>query len=143
MFISAGGGNKNDLKVLLVDFIIMHDLKYHKNQFSNVFTELYSRCDGPSPPNPPAFMSQPDLTRAAVSSGVVMSERDVIDFPALEKELQAAVESERRYQRENQAKLRAVKQGVGYDQFRWVPMETQGLLPGEDPGWSETACQGE
>ncbi|XP_012711620.1 coiled-coil domain-containing protein 103 [Fundulus heteroclitus] len=47
-----------------------------------------------------------------------MSQRDVIDFPALEKELQAAVESERRYQRENQAKLRAVNQGVDYDQFR-------------------------
>ncbi|MEQ2201018.1 hypothetical protein XENOCAPTIV_006334 [Xenoophorus captivus] len=61
---------------------------------------------------------------ASSSSGVVMSQRDVIDFAALEKELQAAVESERRYQRENQAKLRAVSQGVGYDQFRWVLMKT-------------------
>lgn len=48
-----------------------------------------------------------------------MSERDVIDFPALERELRAAVESEHRHQRENQAKLRAVSQGVAsYTEFR-------------------------
>ncbi|XP_035037336.1 coiled-coil domain-containing protein 103 isoform X1 [Hippoglossus stenolepis] len=47
------------------------------------------------------------------------SERDVIDFSALELELQAAVESERRYQRENEAKLRAVSQRVAsYQEFR-------------------------
>ncbi|XP_049416325.1 coiled-coil domain-containing protein 103 [Epinephelus fuscoguttatus] len=47
------------------------------------------------------------------------SERDVIDFSALERELQMAVESERRYQRENEAKLRAVSQRVAsYSQFR-------------------------
>lgn len=57
---------------------------------------------------------------APVCPGVVMSQRDIIDFSALEKELQAAVESERKYQRENQAKLRAVSQGVDYDQFRWI-----------------------
>ncbi|CAB1425258.1 unnamed protein product [Pleuronectes platessa] len=50
---------------------------------------------------------------------MAMSERDVIDFPALELELQAAVESERRYQRENEAKLRAVSQRVAsYQEFR-------------------------
>ncbi|KAM4717167.1 dynein axonemal assembly factor 19 isoform 1-T2 [Anableps anableps] len=53
-----------------------------------------------------------------------MSKRDVIDFSALEKELQAAVESERRYERENQAKLRAVSQGVGYDQFRGLVLSS-------------------
>uniref|UniRef100_A0A3P9MIN2 Dynein attachment factor N-terminal domain-containing protein n=1 Tax=Oryzias latipes TaxID=8090 RepID=A0A3P9MIN2_ORYLA len=47
-----------------------------------------------------------------------MSQRDVIDFLALERELKAAVESDRRYDRENEAKLRAVHQGVSYEQFR-------------------------
>ncbi|XP_037647296.1 coiled-coil domain-containing protein 103 [Sebastes umbrosus] len=47
------------------------------------------------------------------------SERDVIDFSALERELQAAVELERRHLRENEAKLRAVGQrGSSYSQFR-------------------------
>ncbi|KAK1875602.1 Coiled-coil domain containing protein 103 [Dissostichus eleginoides] len=45
------------------------------------------------------------------------SERDVIDFSALQSELQAAVESERKHERENNAKLRAVRQGVCYSQF--------------------------
>lgn len=48
-----------------------------------------------------------------------MSQRDIIDFSALERELQAAVESEQRYKRENAAKLRAVDQRVSYDQFRY------------------------
>ncbi|XP_069021387.1 coiled-coil domain-containing protein 103 [Embiotoca jacksoni] len=47
-----------------------------------------------------------------------MSRRDVIDFSALERELQTAVDSERRYKRENEAKLRAVSQRVSYSQFR-------------------------
>ncbi|TDH03597.1 hypothetical protein EPR50_G00165290 [Perca flavescens] len=47
------------------------------------------------------------------------SERDVIDFSALESELRAAVESEQRHERENAAKLRAVTQrGTSYNQFR-------------------------
>ncbi|XP_039979181.1 coiled-coil domain-containing protein 103 [Xiphias gladius] len=47
------------------------------------------------------------------------SERDVIDFLALERELRAAVESDRRYQRENEAKLRAVSQRVAsYREYR-------------------------
>ncbi|XP_039682129.1 coiled-coil domain-containing protein 103 isoform X1 [Perca fluviatilis] len=47
------------------------------------------------------------------------SERDVIDFSALESELRAAVESEQRHERENAAKLRAVSQrGTSYNQFR-------------------------
>lgn len=51
---------------------------------------------------------------------MAMSHRDVIDFPALERELQAALESERRYVRENEAKLRAVSQRVGsYNEFRY------------------------
>lgn len=50
---------------------------------------------------------------------MAMSHRDVIDFPALERELQAALESERRYVRENEAKLRAVSQRVAsYNEFR-------------------------
>ncbi|XP_070704783.1 coiled-coil domain-containing protein 103 [Pempheris klunzingeri] len=46
------------------------------------------------------------------------SERDVINFSALESELQAAVESDRRRTRENDAKLRAVSQRVSYREFR-------------------------
>ncbi|KAM6966493.1 dynein axonemal assembly factor 19 [Tautogolabrus adspersus] len=46
------------------------------------------------------------------------SQRDVIDFSALERELQGAIESEQKYKRENEAKLRAVGQRVSYDQFR-------------------------
>ncbi|XP_017296346.1 coiled-coil domain-containing protein 103 [Kryptolebias marmoratus] len=53
-----------------------------------------------------------------------MSQRDVIDFSALEKDLQAAVESERRYQRENEAKLRAVSQRVSYEQFRGLVLSS-------------------
>ncbi|KAF3700672.1 Coiled-coil domain-containing protein 103 Protein schmalhans [Channa argus] len=50
---------------------------------------------------------------------MAMSQRDVINFPALEQELQMAVESERGYLRENEAKLRAVSQKVGsYSEFR-------------------------
>nr|XP_057905595.1 coiled-coil domain-containing protein 103 isoform X2 [Doryrhamphus excisus]XP_057905597.1 coiled-coil domain-containing protein 103 isoform X2 [Doryrhamphus excisus]XP_057905598.1 coiled-coil domain-containing protein 103 isoform X2 [Doryrhamphus excisus]XP_057905599.1 coiled-coil domain-containing protein 103 isoform X2 [Doryrhamphus excisus] len=46
-------------------------------------------------------------------------QRDVIDFSALEKELKSSVESEHKYKRENDAKLRAVSQGVSsYQQFR-------------------------
>ncbi|KAM3863753.1 dynein axonemal assembly factor 19 [Diretmus argenteus] len=47
------------------------------------------------------------------------SQGDVIDFSALEKELQAAVEADGRSLRENQAKLRAVDQKVSsYQEFR-------------------------
>ncbi|XP_019721966.1 dynein axonemal assembly factor 19 [Hippocampus comes] len=47
------------------------------------------------------------------------SRRDVIDFSALEKDLRASVEAELKYRRENDAKLRAVQQGVAsYQQFR-------------------------
>ncbi|AWP19356.1 putative coiled-coil domain-containing protein 103-like isoform 6 [Scophthalmus maximus] len=47
------------------------------------------------------------------------SERDVIDFSALKRELQAAVASEQRFQQENETKLRAVSQGVAsYREFR-------------------------
>ncbi|XP_070780072.1 coiled-coil domain-containing protein 103 [Enoplosus armatus] len=47
------------------------------------------------------------------------SQRDVIDFSALERELQGAIEAEQRYKRENEAKLRAVSQRVSsYREFR-------------------------
>ena len=48
-----------------------------------------------------------------------MSGGDLIDFMALEKELQRSVQSEEKYQRENSAKLRAVSQQVpSFEQFR-------------------------
>ncbi|KAM7387665.1 hypothetical protein PAMA_010009 [Pampus argenteus] len=47
------------------------------------------------------------------------SQRDVINFSALERELQVAVESEQKHRRENEAKLRAVSQRVSsYQEFR-------------------------
>ncbi|KAM4598745.1 dynein axonemal assembly factor 19 [Polymixia lowei] len=47
------------------------------------------------------------------------SEDSVINFSALERELRAAVEEDRRYRRENDAKLRAVNQRVAsYEEFR-------------------------
>ncbi|KAG7502124.1 hypothetical protein JOB18_014190 [Solea senegalensis] len=55
----------------------------------------------------------------SIQNTVGRSEADVIDFPALERELQVAVESERRYLRENEAKLRAITQRVAsYKEFR-------------------------
>ena len=46
-------------------------------------------------------------------------EGDIIDFSALERQLSSAVEADRRYHRENDAKLRAVSQKVGsYEEFR-------------------------
>jgi hypothetical protein len=43
----------------------------------------------------------------------------LIDFKALEKELQAALAADEKYKRENAAKLRAVEQRVpSYEEFR-------------------------
>lgn len=48
-----------------------------------------------------------------------MERNDIIDFKALEKELQAAVTADEKYRRENAAKLRAVEQRVAsYEEFR-------------------------
>uniref|UniRef100_W5N3E1 Coiled-coil domain containing 103 n=2 Tax=Lepisosteus oculatus TaxID=7918 RepID=W5N3E1_LEPOC len=48
-----------------------------------------------------------------------MEQAEGIDFAALERELRAALEADRRYQRENDAKFRAVRQQVGsYEEFR-------------------------
>ncbi|MBN3323492.1 CC103 protein, partial [Atractosteus spatula] len=48
-----------------------------------------------------------------------MEQSDGIDFAALERELQAALEADRRYRTENDAKFRAVRQQVGsYEEFR-------------------------
>ncbi|XP_078621812.1 dynein axonemal assembly factor 19-like [Branchiostoma floridae x Branchiostoma japonicum] len=50
-------------------------------------------------------------------------EDDVLDFRKLERELAAAVEADHKYQRENDAKFRAIKQQVGsYDEFRDIVM---------------------
>lgn len=45
----------------------------------------------------------------------------VIDFRALEKELEEAIASDEKYQRENAAKFRAVRQKVAsYEEFRFL-----------------------
>ncbi|XP_066220039.1 coiled-coil domain-containing protein 103 [Saccopteryx leptura] len=50
-----------------------------------------------------------------------MERNDIIDFKALEKELQAALSADEKYQRENAAKLRAVEQRVAsYEEFRGI-----------------------
>ena len=54
---------------------------------------------------------------------------DKIDFQKLERELEAAVESDARYWRENDAKMRAVEQRVEtYEQFRYGNAIISGLL---------------
>ncbi|KAG5832385.1 hypothetical protein ANANG_G00290620 [Anguilla anguilla] len=48
-----------------------------------------------------------------------MEDSEVINFSALEKELQAALEADKKYRRENDAKFRAIHQNVGsYEEFR-------------------------
>ncbi|XP_053473902.1 coiled-coil domain-containing protein 103 [Ictalurus furcatus] len=48
-----------------------------------------------------------------------MEKCDIIDFSALEKELNRAVEADKKYQRENDAKFRAIHQKVAtYEEFR-------------------------
>ncbi|XP_060758186.1 coiled-coil domain-containing protein 103-like [Neoarius graeffei] len=48
-----------------------------------------------------------------------MEKCDLIDFSALEKEMKRAVEADKKYQRENDAKFRAIHQKVAtYEEFR-------------------------
>ncbi|KAG9343793.1 hypothetical protein JZ751_013174 [Albula glossodonta] len=48
-----------------------------------------------------------------------MEDSEVINFSALERELQAALEADKKYRRENDAKFRAIHQNVGsYEEFR-------------------------
>ncbi|XP_037351096.1 coiled-coil domain-containing protein 103 isoform X2 [Talpa occidentalis] len=50
-----------------------------------------------------------------------MERNNIIDFKALEKELQAALAADEKYKRENAAKLRAVEQRVAsYEEFRGI-----------------------
>ncbi|KAL1780323.1 coiled-coil domain-containing protein 103 [Sigmodon hispidus] len=50
-----------------------------------------------------------------------MEKNDAVSFKALEKELQAALAADEKYQRENAAKLRAVEQRVpSYEEFRGI-----------------------
>ncbi|XP_011375428.1 coiled-coil domain-containing protein 103 isoform X1 [Pteropus vampyrus] len=55
------------------------------------------------------------------SKAQAMERNDIIDFKALEKELQAALTADEKYKRENAAKLRAVEQRVAsYEEFRGI-----------------------
>ena len=50
---------------------------------------------------------------------MVSRSEDIINFDKLESELDAAVEADAHYQRENDAKFRAIHQKVAtYDEFR-------------------------
>ncbi|XP_068193864.1 coiled-coil domain-containing protein 103 [Antennarius striatus] len=74
------------------------------------------------------------------------SERDVIDFSAMEKELRGTIRAEEKYKRENDAKLRAVTQQVAtYDDFRNIvlachlkPLEKKDTAPQKQP-WNPVA----
>lgn len=58
--------------------------------------------------------------RLGPAEAMASSEHHVIDFSALEKELQATLESDQKYQRENEAKLQALNQKVAsYKEFRY------------------------
>nr|XP_008518863.1 PREDICTED: coiled-coil domain-containing protein 103 [Equus przewalskii] len=58
---------------------------------------------------------------AVQRSLTAMERNDIIDFKALEKDLQAALTADEKYKRENAAKLRAVEQRVAsYEEFRGI-----------------------
>lgn len=74
---------------------------------------------------------------------------EVIDFSALERELQGALQADTRYNRENQAKLRAVHQQVAsYSHFRDLvvsshlkPLDADDLRPsGRKQPWNPVAA---
>lgn len=64
-----------------------------------------------------------------------MEKNSIVDFKALEKELQAALDADEKYKRENAAKLRAVAQRVpSYEDFRSAPCRSGGPWGGEHRG---------
>lgn len=73
---------------------------------------------------------------AVVTAAAPMEADGAVDGRALREELRAALEADERHERENSAKLRAVRQRVGsYREFRWArrpaaPRSTAGRLPG-------------
>ncbi|XP_043327139.1 coiled-coil domain-containing protein 103 isoform X2 [Cervus canadensis] len=80
-----------------------------------------------------------------------MKRNDVINFKALEKELQAALAADEKYKRENAAKLRAVEQKVAsYEEFRGIvlashlkPLERKDKMGGKRPvPWNCHTSQG-
>ncbi|XP_022375834.1 coiled-coil domain-containing protein 103 [Enhydra lutris kenyoni] len=81
-----------------------------------------------------------------------MERNDIIDFKALEKELQAALTADEKYKRENAAKLRAVEQRVAsYEEFRGIvlashlkPLERKDKIGGKRTvAWNCHATQRE
>ncbi|XP_045693041.1 coiled-coil domain-containing protein 103 [Phyllostomus hastatus] len=80
-----------------------------------------------------------------------MERNDIIDFKALEKELQAALTADEKYQRENAAKLRAMEQRVAsYEEFRGIvlashlrPLERKDKIGGKRTApWNCHTTQG-
>uniref|UniRef100_A0A8D2AKS7 Coiled-coil domain containing 103 n=1 Tax=Sciurus vulgaris TaxID=55149 RepID=A0A8D2AKS7_SCIVU len=81
-----------------------------------------------------------------------MERNDVIDFKALEKELQDALAADEKYKRENAAKLRAVEQRVSsYEEFRSIvlashlkPLERKDKMGGKrNVPWNCHTTQGQ
>ncbi|KAM9597931.1 dynein axonemal assembly factor 19 [Trichechus inunguis] len=80
-----------------------------------------------------------------------MERNDIIDFKALEKELQAALTADETYKQENAAKLRAVEQRVtSYEEFRGIvlashlkPLERKDKMGGKKTApWNCHAAKG-
>eukprot|EP00063_Salmo_salar_P084977 XP_014059812.1 PREDICTED: coiled-coil domain-containing protein 103-like [Salmo salar] len=66
---------------------------------------------------------------------------EVINFSALERELQSAVEADNKYQRENDAKFRALHQKVGtYEAFRDIVLASH-LKPLDRKDKAEAPCK--
>lgn len=86
----------------------------------------------PSPPSPQASgpcrgVPQPRLPVLPVGGRAGMEADGALDPVALERELRAAVAADERWERENDAKLRAVRQRVpSYEEFR-----SDGGCPGQ------------
>ncbi|XP_057391677.1 coiled-coil domain-containing protein 103 isoform X3 [Balaenoptera acutorostrata] len=72
-------------------------------------------------PNQGVGCSEESKARGGENLAQAMKRNDIIDFKALEKELQAALTADEKYKRENAAKLRAVEQRVAsYEEFRGI-----------------------
>ncbi|XP_056309721.1 coiled-coil domain-containing protein 103 [Danio aesculapii] len=79
-----------------------------------------------------------------------MENSDVINFSCLEKELHSALQADRKYQRENDAKFRALNQKVAsYEEFRDIvlashlkPLDRNDIsgAPRKQP-WNPVACR--
>lgn len=81
--------------------------------------------------SPPVPLQMPG-PQAPCPGRVAMEAADGLDAAALEQEVLAAVAADEQRARENEAKLRALRQGVSYEEFRSA---------GEQPARGRSAAQ--